>query len=114
MKRKKITIKSISFSDVKNCFFIYKLTWNPLNWVFQQDNVSTYLKCVSILLEDLVNFVKIGLSVTLFLRIGQKLHRITLDFIKNKRSNPILSNLVWVLSRNIGTKLGANLCSSLK
>ena len=45
-----------------------------------------------------------------FLRIGQKLHKITHNSMKN-RSTPILTNLVGVHPRNIHTKFEANPCS---
>ena len=47
-----------------------------------------------------------------FLRIGQKLHKITHNSIKNRDSTPILTNLVGVYIRNINTKFEANPCSS--
>ena len=43
--------------------------------------------------------------------IGQKLHKITHDSMKNRGSTPILTNLVGVHPRNIHTKYEANLCS---
>ena len=46
-----------------------------------------------------------------FLRIGQKLHKITHYSINNRGSTPILTNLVGVHPRNIHTKFDANPCS---
>ena len=46
-----------------------------------------------------------------FLRIGQKLHKITHNFMKNRGSTSILTNLVGVHPRNIHTKFEANPCS---
>ena len=40
-----------------------------------------------------------------FLRIGQKLHKITHNSMKNKGSTPILRNLVGVHRRNIQQNL---------
>ena len=48
------------------------------------------------------------------LRIGQKLHKITHDSMKNRGSTPILTNLVGVHPRNIHTKFEANPCSGLR
>ena len=49
-----------------------------------------------------------------FLRIGQKLHKITRNSMKNRGSTPILTNLVGVHRRNIHTKFEANPCSGLR
>ena len=46
-----------------------------------------------------------------FLRIGQKLHKITHNSMKNRGSTPILTNLVGVHPRNNYTKFEANPCS---
>ena len=43
-----------------------------------------------------------------FLRIGQKLHKITHNSMKNRGSTLILKILVGVNPRNIHTKFGAN------
>ena len=47
-------------------------------------------------------------------RIGQKLHKITHNSMKNRGSTPILTNLVGVHPRNIHTKFEANPCSGLR
>ena len=47
------------------------------------------------------------------LRIGQKLHKIKHNSMKNIGSTPILTNLVEVQPRNINTKFEANPYSSL-
>ena len=49
-----------------------------------------------------------------FLRIGQKLHKITCNKMKNSGSTPILTNFVGVHPRNINTKFEANQCSGLR
>ena len=49
-----------------------------------------------------------------FLRIGQKLHKITHNSMKNRGSTPILTNLVGVHARNIHTKFEANPSSGLR
>ena len=49
-----------------------------------------------------------------FLRIGQKLNKITNNSMKNRGSTPILTNLVGVHPRNIHTKFEANLCRGLR
>ena len=49
-----------------------------------------------------------------FLRIGQKLHKITNNSMKNRGSTTILTNLVGVHPRNIHTKFEANPCSGLR
>ena len=46
-----------------------------------------------------------------FLRIGQKLHKITHNSIKNRDSTPVCTHDVGVRPRNIHTKFEANLCS---
>ena len=46
-----------------------------------------------------------------FLRIGQKLHKITPNSMKNRGSIPILTNLVRVHLSITNTKFEANLCS---
>ena len=46
-----------------------------------------------------------------FLRIGQKLHKISHNSMKNRGSNPILTNLVGVHPRNIHSEFEANPCS---
>ena len=46
-----------------------------------------------------------------FLRIGQKLHKITHNSMKNTGSTPILRNFVGVHQKNIHTKFEANPCS---
>ena len=46
-----------------------------------------------------------------FLRMGQKLHKITHNSIKNKGSTLTLTNLVGVHLRNIHTKFEGNPCS---
>ena len=46
-----------------------------------------------------------------FLRIGQKLHKITHNSMKNRGSTTILTNLVAVHPRNTHTKFEANPCS---
>ena len=51
---------------------------------------------------------------TRFLRIGQKLHKITHNSMKNRGSTPILTNLVGVHPSNINTKFEANPCSGLR
>ena len=49
-----------------------------------------------------------------FLRIGQKLHKITHNSMKNRGSTPILTNLVGVHPRNSHTKFEANPRSGLR
>ena len=49
-----------------------------------------------------------------FLRIGQKLHKITHNSMKNRGSTPILTNLVGDHPRNIHTKFEANPSSGLR
>ena len=49
-----------------------------------------------------------------FLRIGQKLHKIAHNAMKNRGSSSILTNLVGVHPRNIQTKFEANPCSGLR
>ena len=51
---------------------------------------------------------------TYFLRIGQKLHKITHNSMKNRGSTPILTNLVEVRLRSIHPKFEANPCSGLR
>ena len=47
----------------------------------------------------------------IFLRIDQKLHKITPNSMKNRGSTPILTNLVGVHPRNIHIKFESNPCS---
>ena len=49
-----------------------------------------------------------------FLRIGQKLHKITHNSMKNRGSTLILTNLVGVHPRNIHTIIEVNPCSGLR
>ena len=46
-----------------------------------------------------------------FLSIGQNLHKITHNSMKNRGRTPILTNFVGVHLRNIQTKFETNLCS---
>ena len=46
-----------------------------------------------------------------FLRISQKLHKITHNSMQNRGSTPILTNLVGIHTSNIHTKSEANPCS---
>ena len=47
-----------------------------------------------------------------FLRIRQRLHKITHNSMQNGGSTPILTNLVGIHTSNIHTKFEANPCSS--
>ena len=60
------------------------------------------------------DFWSVLLWKKIFLRIGQKLHKITHNSIKKMGSTPILRNLVGVHQRNIHTKFEANPCSGLR
>ena len=46
-----------------------------------------------------------------FLRISQKLHKITHNSVQNRGSTPILTNLVGIHTINIHTNFEANPCS---
>ena len=49
-----------------------------------------------------------------FLRISQKLHKITHNSMQNRGSTLILTNLVGIHTSNIHTKFEANPCSGLR
>ena len=40
IKRNKFTNKSMTFGDIKNVLFVYKLIWNIMNGIFRRDKLT--------------------------------------------------------------------------